>query len=236
MKTPLLINSLIGICCLATVTALVAQRQQIAQLQAQEKSIRTEVKTARLSTPGTTTLQEHAPGEAPLTVEETRELMKLRNEVTRLRQRKKELEAVRAENEKLRAQLTTASTNLAPSQVRMPPGYILRRDAQFQGFQTPEATLQSFFWALANRDINVLAQAMGGDAYREIMAEIQRDGEEAVWKGAGSLPGFVVTKSESRSDYEKELLLELMPGEEFRVLTRKEGQQWKLFDFGPAPK
>lgn len=232
MKSPFLINSLAGLCCLTVVIAASVQWRQVVQLQSQERALRSD----QSPPPATTVSRKEAAGEAPLTMEETKELMRLRNEVTRLKQRQKELEAARMENVKLRAWLSASPTNLPPSKVQLPPGYVLRRNAQFLGFHTPEATLQSFFWAMANRDVKVLMETVGGPTSQELTAELQRKGEEEFWKTPNALPGFVVTKSEPRSDKQQELRIEIVPGEEFKVVARKVGQQWKLFDFGPAPK
>ena len=85
------------------------------------------------------------------------ELPKLRNEVHELREQVRDLESLRTESARLRAQMQQVS---AQSSLLPPfPGAgqpILSKDSLTNaGFATPEATAQTFFWAL--REANQVA-------------------------------------------------------------------------------
>ena len=223
MKLRPFIQSGLVLCCLAVISAAVVQHRQIARLKAAELEIRTEsaanhgpVNGALASVPSSSA--------TPLDDEELRELMRLRSEVHRQRLRKQELGGVQQENDSLRAQLGNAPTNTSAVQVKLPPGYIRRRDAQFVGFGTPEAALQSFLWGLANRDTNILTQAMEG-----IEKEFAGNSDE-FWRTAGSLPGLAVTATEKKSDTEVDLQVEILPGEAQTIHARRVGADWKLHE------
>src|SRR5437879_1729117 len=75
---------------------------------------------------------------------ETRDLHKLRNEVHQLRERKPELERLRAENQRLHA----ATQQRSPSSAAAPASLVPKETLSDAGFGSPEATLQTFLWAV----------------------------------------------------------------------------------------
>ena len=135
-----------------------------------------------------------SPAPAPaatnsLTSAEQVELLRLRADVTRLRQRERELSGAKADNQSLKAQ-AAAGTNGAGGSIVFPPGWVRRRDAQFVGTTSPEATLQSFLWALEHRDTNVLFQVVTGDGASELRRAMEHDPSPSFWDEAGKIPGF----------------------------------------------
>ena len=78
-----------------------------------------------------------------------RDLPKLRNDVFQLRKQVSELAALRSENERLRrGQASSPTVALgAPTHSTVP-----LEQLQFAGFATPEATLQTFHWAMKHGD------------------------------------------------------------------------------------
>lgn len=91
---------------------------------------------------------------------ETRELPKLRNEVRQLWMQTNAFNSLRRENERLLAEFA-ALTNAPP---RPPPtpehGFALNHTWANAGLGTPEACIQSFFWAAHHQNLEVLAACL----------------------------------------------------------------------------
>jgi hypothetical protein len=95
------------------------------------------------------------------TPEVPRELLQLRAEVAQLSQEQRELAGARTENEKLRLQLEDRRTNSA---ARKGAAYIRASEAKWLGYNTPEDTLQSMFWAAQNRNLEKFLEAITPEA------------------------------------------------------------------------
>ncbi len=132
------------------------------------------------------------------------ELLRLRNEVSQLMERKKGLASLRSENQMLQARLTAKGTNTASG---LPPGYLRTRDAQWVGTTTPENTLQSFLWALKNRDQNSLLRLLTPEAGDQLKNNL-----EGFFNGA-QIPGMRPVNPETLSDGSINMPIELAPGE-----------------------
>lgn len=86
---------------------------------------------------------------------EAKDLAKLRNEAGRLRSVQARLSVARAEA----TRLATAQQQPATSP-QLPPGFVSRAQLANVGFATPENAIQTFFWAMANGEFEILMQAM----------------------------------------------------------------------------
>jgi hypothetical protein len=97
---------------------------------------------------------------------QTRDLAKLRNEVSQLRAQQSELAAARAES----ARLLDAKGSGAPLRREVPPGFISKEQLRNAGFQTPEDAVQTFFWAMREGDLGLMAQGLspGNEERKEI--------------------------------------------------------------------
>jgi len=84
------------------------------------------------------------------------ELLRLRSELTRLEVQKRELAGVRAENQRLKERLEAraSSPEAAPNRA-----YFTTETARFVGYNSPEDTVQSVFWAIQHRDVTNVLQA-----------------------------------------------------------------------------
>ncbi len=166
----------------------------------------------------------------PLSETEKLELLRLRAEVTRLQERRRELGRVREENASLK-QRQPAAGPAGAGHVSLPEGYVRRAQAQYLGSATPEAALQSFFWALEHRDTNVLLQVLVREAADSLLQELDRRGAEDFWK-ASLLPGFRVVAVESPSYDEVKLSVEIIPGEPPESMTLfREADLWRVRPF-----
>src|SRR5262249_39758715 len=99
---------------------------------------------------------------------ELSELLRLRNQVNQLTQQKQALAGVQQENEALRAKVAERGTNAGSG---LPPGYIRRRDAQWLGMSSPETTLQSFLWAVQNRDATNLLRVFSPESQQSMLRQ-----------------------------------------------------------------
>ena len=101
-----------------------------------------------------------------------RDLYKLRNEVHQLREQAKELAGVRAENERLRAAGDRRAPDGTPSAEARP--WLAADEINFAGYGTPEATLQTLFWAAKQGDVESVKKCLTPEAQKK-MAEQSPD-------------------------------------------------------------
>jgi hypothetical protein len=151
------------------------------------------------------------------------ELLRLRAEVIRLGQRQRELAPARTENASLKARMAT-NAPAAP-----PPGWVRRAEARFTGAGSPEAALQSFFWAIEHRDTNALLQLMTDTQAEQMRKAIEAGERNDFWEESRLIPGFRIVGTEARSDTERVVKVEFIPGEQpAEIVVRRVGQDWRL--------
>ena len=188
--------------CLGTGWAVLAQRRELVRLRAEQghaaegaKPAPSEIEDNKASTNADT-----------LNEEDTREVLRLRSEVTKLNARKRELAEVVEVHERLRGQLASGSSNVGGNQ--LPPGYIRKSEAQFAGYTSPENTVQSFLWAVHHRNVNGLLQSFSP----ELSAKIQGNGgTDSFFKSAGLMPGMAIRSRNNLPDGSVELEIEIGP-------------------------
>ncbi|MDB6035463.1 MAG: hypothetical protein JWM16_5801 [Verrucomicrobiales bacterium] len=90
--------------------------------------------------------------------EEARDLLKLRNEVTQLRKQAKDLPGLRAENERLQKAIQGTSQTSVP--VPAPEGFTSREALANMGTATPEAAVQTYFWAMGEQNVQSYLQTV----------------------------------------------------------------------------
>lgn len=155
---------------------------------------------------------------------DSRELLRLRSEVTRLNARKRELAEVAETHQRLRNQLESGSTNVVGN--RLPPGYIRKSEAQFAGYSTPENTVQSLLWALHHRNATGLLQSFSPDVSAKIEAN---GGTDSFFKSAEPMPGLAIRGRNNLPDGSVELEVEFdpsMPTDKLHL--RPINGEWKL--------
>ena len=224
MKGRVLLGGLLVVVCLVTLWGVWGQRSQLAGLRAEQQQLQAQL-TARADaavSPGT--------AEPPALVV-TPELLRLRNEVTRLTERHHELAGARTENEQLHAQLASRSTNGASGN-QVPAGYVRKSEARMVGYNTPDDTLQSLLWAVQNHDLTNVLQAFAPDIAAEIRARLGESPQalEDLWGKSSMIVGVrIVSRVPDPSDGSMAVDLEMVPGESgphttFRLING----QWKL--------
>jgi hypothetical protein len=150
-------------CALAALlgtTAVVWQRQEFVQARTEAPSESPIMLTNDL--PST-----EAERQAAALREETRNLARLRNEVTQLRRQQAELAAARTENDEL---LKAKETGPAIRR-KTPSGFRSREQLQNAGYATPEAALETLFWAMREGNAEVAMQSLPPDHSQRLRFE-----------------------------------------------------------------
>jgi len=146
---------------------------------------------------------------APLTPAEKFELMKLRSQVTDLRERLRARAGISNEHAVLQARLTTA-TNAASG--RVPPGWVRRKDARHRGFSRPQDAFETFIWAVETRNTNVLFEAVAPTMRAHLAQAFQRGDGGSPWTEFGQLPGFVIRSIRAEGEGFNVMEAEILPG------------------------
>ena len=168
--------------------------------------------------------------------EATREVPKLRNEVRQLRQQKPEVDRLRAENVQLAAALKTAPKTTA-RRMSEAEGFVLREKWTHAGFATPEATVQTFFWALANKDLRAWAQCMTGKDAQKMEQELRESAEggakrmETKFAEAANIQGFRISQRKEIAEDKVELGLQAATGGHVMLMQfQLVDGEWKLIN------
>lgn len=224
MNAAKLLTSALALVCAAAVYAVLAQHQQLAGLQAEQKRI--------LANLGSEPVETAVPARSqaePLTLSAGTdpELIRLRAEVTQLAARKRELAGAATENERLRAQMASRGTNAANARL------LLLSKAQFVGYKSPEDTLQSLLWSVQQHDYTNFLKALSPAVVQALPAQT-----EAVWQNAlnsfrEQFAGLTIVGRRELPDgrIELEVVEALVPNSPRQQLHFQQvGGEWKLTD------
>jgi hypothetical protein len=152
--------------CGAAMWGVLAQGRQLSELRAEQKRLES-------ADPPTNAASAEIVAPTSPTPEVPRELLQLRAEVARLSQQQRELASARAENEKLRQQLERRRTNNTATG-KGPGAFIRTSEAKWLGYNTPEDTLQSLFWAAQNHNLEKFLEAVTPEAAEELKGRFQK--------------------------------------------------------------
>jgi hypothetical protein len=228
-----LLGGFLVIVGLAILLGVWRQRSQLASLRTEQRQLLDHM-AARAddsASPVTTEATASNSGTPSPALVATPELLRLRNEVTRLTERRRELAGAQAENERLRAQLANRSTN-GPGGFQLPPGYLRKGEARMVGYNTPDDTLQSLLWALQNHDVTNLVQAFAPEIAQQLRAQAgeSRESIEDFFSQAAGFVGMRILKREPDANEDSIAVeIEMVPGEPARRTTfRQVNGQWKI--------
>jgi hypothetical protein len=230
MNRRIIITSILGVVCLATLWSTATQRQQVLALRAQRQRLLDQTDNAFQASGASTTTAGPAEssGSPGHNAAVPAELLRLRGEVARLTQRRQELEGVQRENQTLRARLADSQTNNA-SAMKLPPGYIRRAQARQVGYGTPEDTMQTFLWALHNHDFTNLLQAFTPPAAQHLASAAQRADGGDFFRDADAFIGFSISGRTDQPDGSVLLTIEVLPGTAGqRICLVRVNGQWKM--------
>lgn len=194
--------------CIGTVSAVLLTRSQLANLRTRQSNATQPAAAANRPDSGLQT--DFTASTSDASADSSRELMQLRAEVTRLTARKRELANVGETSARLRAQLDSPQTN--SDSIPIPPGYIRRSYAQFRGFSTPEASLESWLWALHNHDFTNMLRALSPDQPQHFQARMAvKDKPADFFKETDILPGLAIQSRREMPDGSVELQVFIAP-------------------------
>jgi hypothetical protein len=188
--------------------AVCRQHRQLVELRAGREQSLAGSGSATEVDPGGGTNAERAAAANPAGGGELYELLRLRNQVSQLRQRKSELSGAALENEQLRTELAARGTN----QTSLPPGYLRRSEANWVGLGRPEDTLQSFLWAIRNRDDARLREVLTPETVEDYL---RRNGGslDEFFTASAVLPGMHLLEQRQTPTGGIEAQVEIIPGE-----------------------
>jgi hypothetical protein len=205
--------------CIGTVFGLVVEQRQLVALRARSAS---QTDTLEHPSPGIAETAPATPADDSLSDSESRELLQLRSEVTKLTAKKRELANVEAEAAGLRTRSNLSQTN-STSEIRLPPGYMRKAEAQLLGFSTPENTMQSFLWAVQHQDSNNLLHAFAPEPAASLAPN------KSLFKYMSAIPGMAIQERHELPDGSVELQVEIFPGMPIEKLRFNNiGGEWRL--------
>jgi hypothetical protein len=161
------------------------------------------------------------------------ELLRLRNEVTKLRAQQAEINKQRAANQRVSEELN--SGKFTPRRMADMEGAVPREQWTFAGFATPEAAVQNFFAAMASADPEQIIRCMGPQAAENIRKRMAADPEgmrkdlEKQFGTLGKVSGFRITAIENKGEDQINVLLQVVAdGQSIPLPLRRVGNEWKF--------
>jgi hypothetical protein len=157
---------------------------------------------------------------------ENQELPRLRNEARQLRRQAEEVTRLRAENERLQVKINTGDAG-SPA---LPPDFIPRSALTDAGFSTPEATMQTMFWAMSTGNIARLKQIAGaaGANVRDDPEDDRRQMAQMA-EQMKNLAGIRIAEKNVISPDEVELGLQsAVDGQIMPMKLKRVGGEWRI--------
>ena len=163
--------------------------------------------------------------------EANKDLPKLRNEVRQLRRRADEMAKLRADNERLQ--------NVSKQGAKQyPPDFVRRAALVDKGLATPEATIQTFMWAMTQGNVSRMKDCMSAEDAAKLSQQQSDDQmREDMAKAGKAIPGFRIAGRHDISPSEVEITVEVMPsadgsigsdGTDRPIKLKRVGNDWKL--------
>ena len=157
------------------------------------------------------------------------ELLRLRNEVSQLTRRERELAGVQSENERLRTQVASARTNTA---THLPANIFRKSAARNMGRATPDATLETFLWAIRNRDLPVFLDCFTPEAATQIKQHAEAGGKsvEQFFEGSDGIMPIINVVERLEIDGQLQYRVETALGDSSTELIRFRliNGEWKM--------
>jgi hypothetical protein len=152
------------------------QRRSLAQLRQQNETLlQTKEEAVRLALENEELPKLRAGSNSDQTGVASTDLLRLRNEARQLRAQLPELGRLRAENGRLAAEISSGIA--APQKLSEMEGFVAKESWSNAGFDTPEATVQTFFWAIREGDLARIAECMPAKD-RQYLLRLTEEGHE----------------------------------------------------------
>jgi DNA repair exonuclease SbcCD ATPase subunit len=223
----------IGLGLLALLTTTVAlQRRGLAEARQEQQALlaaRQEAK--QLAEVNRNLAAVPPPGEELAALRQgNRDLPSLRNEVRQMRDQRKDFERLQAENQRLAEQLKTPRKTITEL-----AGFVARSNWVSSGFATPEAAVQTAFWAMNTHNFPALAECLEPLAREEMLEQHKKMTEEQRQRAAeefgrlGTVKGFRIAEKNVESPDKVLLKIQVATdGELLEMTLRRHGPEWKL--------
>lgn len=209
------------------------QRQTVTGLQRESDSLNTQAQEARQLTVENRRLQDLGSMTNPPPEFARADLLRLRNEVRELRTRLPELETRRSEVRQLTEAFQAGPTPLKP--LSEMEGYVARATWANAGQLSPEATVRSFFSAMAETDLERFVRCWEpkqAAQYREQIDKDPKGMQETLSRdleGLKRLDGYRVASQETRSDGAVTVGIQAaVGGETWNFRLRLYDGEWKM--------
>lgn len=165
------------------------QRKMVAQFRQQNESlVQAKEEATRLALENEALPKLRAASTGGRTGDSSTDLLRLRNEVRQLRGQQPELDRLRAENGRLAAEI---SSGIASSQkLSDMEGFVAKESWSNTGFDTPEATVQTFFWAIREGDLARMAECMTPKERQYFLRLTEQGNEQERVKTLGEFQGL----------------------------------------------
>jgi len=202
----------------AMLGAVALQRLQVLELRAEQQQ-----KLADATAPA----EAPPPPQVESSPSVSREVLQLRNQVGQLRRRHDELLPVRAEHDRLVLELAARGTNASS----LPRNFIRKLDARLVGYNSPEATLQSFLYAIRNRDLTNFLQAFTPEGVSRLKSQglESPDRLEKLFDDSQGLIGLSILEREQQQPDVIVANVQILPGlPPDKVFFRLVNGQWKM--------
>lgn len=163
------------------------------------------------------------------------ELLRLRNEVRRLRAVQQEAEKLRAANQRVADEIK--SGKFIPRRLADMEGAVPREKWTMAGFSTPEAAVQSFFAAAASGDPQAILNCASPNHMHLLNWQMTNNPVKFrkefldEWTRVGQLSGFRImsTRKLYDSDEHLEVLVQVVAdGEPLPLDLQRVGNEWKI--------
>ncbi len=158
---------------------------------------------------------------------EVQDLPGLRNQVRQLRRQAEEIQKLRSENERLTAATKDNALSASVGAAPLPADFIPRAGLADAGTATPEATVQTAFWAMCQGNFERMAQCFLDNPATNIRdADSER---RRMVEGMRNFPGFRIAERKDISDHEVVLGLQSSPGGGVMPMKlSRVGNEWKV--------
>jgi len=203
--------------CVAMLSAVALQRRQVLNLRAEQQQ-----KLADATAPA----EALPPPQVASSPSVSREVLQLRNQVGQLRRRRDELLPVRAEHDRLVLELAARATNASG----LPRNFIRKSEARLVGYNSPEATLQSFLYAIRNRDLTNFFQAFTPEGVSRLKSQglESPDRLEKLFDDSQDLIGLSILDQKRQQDLISANVQILHGVPPTPILFRLVNSQWKM--------
>lgn len=166
--------------------------------------------------------------------EQTRELPRSRNEVRQLRSQTNALAKAQVELQRLLAELARM-TNAPPAPPTPEQGFVMNNLWANAGLSTPESTIQTYFWALRQRDVETLAACLEARELEEsglldrATGQWRSEGLEPLFDLFGAVPGFRIVEVQSSAEDKVRVQVQAaVNGEAISFSLTRISHEWKL--------